>query len=231
MIYADQPAPSGAIMPGFPQGHEDGATGWQQWLTSASAPVAGAGGALEFTNPPAGFRFQYGFLQYLASPDGRPIDWRTFSFARDGERLNATMGMFSPTDPDLSRLRARGGKLILYHGWSDPGISALGTLRYYESVMQRAGTARPATDSLALFLVPGMHHCQGNGPGPNVFDTLTALENWVEHGTAPARIIASHATAGVTDRTRPLCAYPKVARYTGSGSIDAAESFRCEEPK
>jgi feruloyl esterase len=97
-------------------------------------------------------------------------------------------------------------------------------------VVQRAG-ARAAADSVALFLAPGMHHCQGNGPGPNAFDTLTALENWVEHGAAPTRIVASHLSGGIVDRTRPLCAYPKVARYSGRGSIDAAESFRCEEPK
>lgn len=228
MIYADQKTPDGAVMPGFPAGHEDGATGWQQWLTAATPPVKRADGVLEFATPPLGFRFQYGFMQYLASPDGQPIDWRAFSFARDGHRLNATLEMFSPTDPDLSRLRRRGGKLILYHGWSDPGISALGTLHYYEAAVRKAGGAKQSADSLALFMVPGMHHCPGNGPGPNTFDMLTALENWVEHGTPPTRVIASHATDGVVDRTRPLCAYPQVAKYTGKGSVDAAENFRCE---
>jgi len=229
-IYADQTTPSGAVMPGFPKGHEDGATGWQAWLTSATAPIAGPSGALEFSSPPAGFRFQYGFLQFLAASDGRPIDWRTFSFQRDGARLDSTSSMFSPTSPDLSRLRARGGRLLLYHGWSDPGISAFGTLHYYESVLKQAAGTRPNTDSIALFMVPGMHHCQGNGPGPNTFDMLTALETWVEHGTAPARVVAWHLTNGIVDRTRPLCRYPSVAKYSGAGSIDAAENFRCEAP-
>ena len=138
--------------------------------------------------------------------------------------------MFSPTSPDLSRLRARGGRLLLYHGWSDPGISAFGTLHYYESVLKQAAGTRPNTDSIALFMVPGMHHCQGNGPGPNTFDMLTALETWVEHGTAPARVVAWHLTNGIVDRTRPLCRYPSVAKYSGAGSIDAAENFRCEAP-
>jgi feruloyl esterase len=230
-IYADRTTPSGAVLPGFPVGHEDGATGWQAWITSATAPVAGTAGTLGFTNPPAGFRFQDGFLRYLASPDGQPIEWRTFSFDHDGARVDQTMQMFSPTDPDLSKLRARGGKLLLYHGWSDPGISAIGTLRYYESVVQRAGASRQSADFVSLFMVPGMHHCQGNGPGPNTFDMLTALEQWVEHGTAPTRVVASHVTNGVVDRTRPICAYPMVARYTGRGSIDAAENFRCELPE
>jgi feruloyl esterase len=230
LIYADQKTPSGAVMPGFPVGHEDGGSGWQAWLTSATAPVARADGSTEFAGGPLGFRIQDGFLKYLASPDGQPIDWRTFSFARDGARIDATLQMFSPTDPNLSRLRVRGGKLLLYHGWADPAISAYGTVRYYESVVQQAGGTAKSGDFVRLFMAPGMHHCQGNGPGPNTFDALTALENWVERGVAPTRIVASHSTNGVVDRTRPLCAYPMVARYTGTGSIDAAENFRCESP-
>jgi feruloyl esterase len=228
-IYADQKTPSGALLHGFPAGHEDGGSGWQQWLTSANPPVAAPDGALSFANPPLGFRFQEGFLTYLASPDGKPIDWRTFSFARDGARLDATMPTFSPTETDLSRLRTRGGKLLLYHGWADPGISALGTLRYYEAVVERAGGSEKSQDLVALFMVPGMHHCQGTGPGPNTFDMVTALDNWVEKGMPPTRVVASHATGGVVDRTRPICAYPMVARYNGTGSIDAAENFTCTQ--
>ena len=96
--------------------------------------------------------------------------------------------------------------------------------------MKQAGGAAKSADFVRLFMAPGMHHCQDNGPGPNTFDALTALEHWVEQGTAPTRIIASHATADVVDRTRPLCAYPMVARYTGKGSVDAAENFRCVSP-
>ena len=75
-------------------------------------------------------------------------------------------------------------------------------------------------------MVPGMYHCAG-GPGPDVFDTLTPLEQWVEQGIAPARIVAAHLTAGVVDRTRPLCPYPKIAIYTGFGSTNDAENFAC----
>jgi feruloyl esterase len=80
-----------------------------------------------------------------------------------------------------------------------------------------------------LFMVPGMQHCSG-GPGPNTFDMLTALENWVEKGEAPERVVASHLTGGVVDRTRPLCVYPKVAVHTGSGSTDDAANFVCRMP-
>jgi hypothetical protein len=85
-------------------------------------------------------------------------------------------------------------------------------------------------DFFRLFMVPGMRLCSG-GPGPNTFDMLTALENWVEKGQAPKRVIASHITAGVVDRTRPLCVYPKVAVYTGSGSTDDAANFKCRNPR
>jgi feruloyl esterase len=78
-------------------------------------------------------------------------------------------------------------------------------------------------------MVPGMLHC-GNGPGPNSFDMLTALENWTEKGLAPERVVASHSASGITDRTRPLCVYPKVAKYSGQGSTDKAENFECKAP-
>jgi feruloyl esterase len=229
-IYADAKGPGGVTLPGFPMGHEDGASGWQAWITGAALPTAGADGTLGFANAPAGFRFQEGFLKYLAFDGDQPFDWRTFDMQRDTARLLASQEMFSPTSPDLSTLRKRGGKLILYHGWSDPGISALGTVGYYDAVVKAAG-GREQSDAFArLFMVPGMHHCPGTGPGPNTFDMLTALENWVEKGTAPTRVVAIHATAGTIDRSRPLCAYPQVARYVGTGSIDAAENFRCEMP-
>ena len=229
-VYADAATPAGTL-PGFPVGHEDGPTGWQAWVTGAAPPVPGADGKLAYAgNAPLGFRFQEGFLKYLAFDGDQPFDWRTFSFERDGARLAASMNMYSPTDPNLAALRKRGGKLILYHGWSDPGISATGTIGYYDAVTKAAGGKDKADEFVKLFMVPGMHHCQGNGPGPNTFDMLTALENWVERGTAPTRVVAKHTSVGIVDRTRPLCAYPQAARYTGTGSVDAAESFRCEAP-
>ena len=96
--------------------------------------------------------------------------------------------------------------------------------------MKKAGGRQQIDRFVELFLVPGMHHCQGTGPGPNRFDMLTALDEWVERGTAPSRVVASHATEGVVDRTRPLCPYPQVAKYTGRGSVDAAENFECAAP-
>jgi len=137
--------------------------------------------------------------------------------------------ILSPLDPDLRPFKNRGGKLIMYHGWADPAISAYGTIDYHERVAKMVGGQRQADEFMRTLLVPGMHHCSG-GPGPNSFDMLTALEGWVERGAAPSRIIASRSTDGRVDRTRPLCPYPQTARYTGTGSIDDAANFRCVGP-
>ena len=114
----------------------------------------------------------------------------------------------------------------MYHGWNDQLIQPSNSINYYSSVSKAMG-ARETDDFARLFMVPGMTHCAG-GPGPNTFDAVGALEQWVEHGTKPAQMIASHSTSGVVDRTRPLCPYPQVASYTGSGSLDEAANFICK---
>ena len=115
----------------------------------------------------------------------------------------------------------------MYHGWADPLVTPDASLIMYKRINDAVGAA--AASSLALFMVPGMGHCQG-GPGTDVFDKVAALDQWVESGTKPQSILASHMTGGVTDRTRPLCAYPAVARYVGTGSTDDAPNFRCQAP-
>jgi tannase/feruloyl esterase len=232
-IHGDLKGPVGRMLTRFPYGHEDGATGWQAWVTGASDPQPRTDQTLALTGRmPAGFSFQDGYLKYLAfeGADGT-FDWRTFDLDRDGPKLQPFMDVFSPTSSDLSKLRARSGKLILYHGWADPALSALATIAYYDDVVKRSG-GRPQSDRFVeLFMAPGMHHCQGTGPGPNRFDMITALDEWVDKGVAPSSVVASHATNGVVDRTRPLCPYPQVAKYLGRGSVDAAENFVCAPPE
>jgi feruloyl esterase len=123
----------------------------------------------------------------------------------------------------------RGGKLIQYHGWSDPQISPGNSVQYYQQVDKLLGSAVKLSDSYRLFMAPGMGHCRG-GEGPNVFDPVAALEQWVEQKKAPEQIVASHLTNGTVDRTRPLCPYPQVATYKGTGSIDEAANFSCKIP-
>jgi feruloyl esterase len=157
-------------------------------------------------------------------------DWRTFDVDRDREKAERALdGLLTALDPrSLAAFAKRGGKLLTYHGWSDQDIAPLASVNFYKSAVQALGEAQGST-ALRLFMVPGMGHC-GGGEGPNTFDMMPALEQWVEKGEPPARVIASHSTNGQVDRSRPLCPYPQVARYTGSGSVDQAENFTCRLP-
>lgn len=169
-------------------------------------------------------------MRFLALEQDDPtFNWKTFKFPQDLARMAFMTDVLSPADPDLKPYKNHGGKIIIYHGWSDPAISAYATLDYYNKMTQAVGGAKEADAFSRLYFVPGMHHC-GGGPGPNTFDVLTALEGWVEKGSAPAAIVASHATDNKVDRTRPLCPHPQMAKYTGSGSVDDAANFRCVAP-
>jgi feruloyl esterase len=170
----------------------------------------------------------YDQYRYVVFKDEK-WDWKTFDFDADivrGDRPENVL--MNATDPNLSQFFAHNGKLLLYHGWSDPNVPAQNTVKYYKSVLDTMGASKVA-NNIRLFMEPGMGHCQG-GEGPNVFDKVTPLDEWVTQGKAPERIVASHLTAGKVDRTRPLCPYPQVAKYKGSGSIDDAANFSCAVP-
>ncbi|MEO8466437.1 MAG: tannase/feruloyl esterase family alpha/beta hydrolase [Gammaproteobacteria bacterium] len=156
-------------------------------------------------------------------------DWnfRFFDAARDiplgVERIGRLM---DSADPNLDAFIEHGGKLLLYHGWADPGIPAEGTVRYYDAVRRALG-ADATEKNVRLFMVPGMGHCRG-GTGTDTFDTVAALDRWVRAGATPERIEASRVENGAVVRTRPLCAYPTRAVYSGSGSTDDSKNFVCE---
>lgn len=164
-------------------------------------------------------------------------DPATLDIARDHAAARAAWPDLPNERTDLSAFRARGGKIIYYHGWMDPWILAQLPIQYFNDVNRQLGDT---SSFFRLFMVPGMGHCRG-GPGPDRFggagmaapqedaehDMLAALEAWVEHGQAPERIIAARVDGGQVTRTRPLCPYPRQAVYTGHGSTDDAANFVC----
>lgn len=155
-------------------------------------------------------------------------DYRTLNLDSDvAFAENVDNGATSAMDPNLKEFFGHGGKLLMYHGWSDPNIAPLNSINYYQSVLKTIGVA--ADNSIRLFLFPGMGHC-GGGEGPNTFDAMGTLTQWFEKGQAPGEVIATHRANGVADRTRPICAYPQIARYKGGGSIDDAANFVCKAP-
>ncbi len=156
-------------------------------------------------------------------------DFRTLDIGPDIARARKMdHGVVSATSTNLKPYAGRGGKLIIYHGWADQNIAPLVSVDYYEALIKTMGT-KMVEDSVRLYMVPGMGHC-GGGEGPNVFDMLSALQQWKEHGLAPKEVIASQIVSGNVIRTRPLCPYPQEAVYKGSGSTDEAQNFVCKLP-
>ena len=166
-------------------------------------------------------------FKYVVSKDPN-WDYKKLNFDSD-ITLTDKMdnGLINATDANLKQFFAHGGKILQYHGWNDQLISPINSINYYKSVQHAMGGASKLSDSYRLFMVPGMNHCAG-GDGPGSFDTVSALEQWVEKGKAPEQIVASHMTNGKADRTRPLCPYPQVATYKGTGNTDDAANFACK---
>jgi hypothetical protein len=204
-VYAGAKTRAGVpLYPGWAPGSE---AGWGQYITNPKEPVrTGFFRDWVFQNP---------------AWDARSFDWD-----KDVATVNAKYPFMSAMSTDLSAFKSRGGKLIMYTGLADPVTSPFDTFAYYDSVVKAMGGIDATKSFYRFFPAPGMAHC-GGGAGPNTFDALAALEAWIEQGAAPDSIPASHATNGHVDRTRPLCAYPLVARYRGTGSIDDAANFSC----
>jgi hypothetical protein len=233
-LYAGTPdSKRHVVYPGYLPGAEEGQGGWGLWITG---PEPGKSFTASFAN---GFFSDFVFGK-------SDWDYKTFKVDGDLKATNErTAQALNATDADLKPFKARGGKLVLYHGWSDPALTPLNTIDYYESVIEKMGQ-KDVDSFVRLYMVPGMQHCVG-GPGPDSFGAFydlkfddpqhsvgASLEQWVEKGTAPSTIIASkfegqdetHAKM-----TRPLCPYPQAAKYKGSGDPNDAANFECERPK
>lgn len=213
------------LFPGLPAGAEAAPRsgpgrafgGWAGWL-------------IETNGPSWQQRFAESFLRYMAfEPDDPDYDWRSFDFDADPYRMDFMRSILDATDPDLTRFRDAGGKLLMYFGWADTALNPLMAVNYYEDALRESGPG--ARDFFRLFMVPGMFHCGGGlGVSPSRADYLSILMNWVENGEAPDRIEAARVIEGKTEMTRPLCPYPQIARYDGQGDPNSAASFACAKP-
>lgn len=168
-------------------------------------------------------------FRYVVYPDSN-WNWRTFDLDRDAARADAVDKEIDDLNPHLTSFAKHGGKLLIYHGWADQQVAPGSSIEFYKSVVDMSEDPTQASNWIRLFMVPGMAHCSG-GEGPDTFDKLSVIEQWVEQGKAPAQIIAAHQTAGKIDRTRPLCPYPQAADYNGTGNIDEASNFSCRLAK
>ncbi|HEV2116622.1 MAG TPA: tannase/feruloyl esterase family alpha/beta hydrolase [Terriglobales bacterium] len=221
------------IYPGLLPGAELGDGGWKAWITGEE--------------PGKSLMFAFGSGYFSNMVYGNPRwDYKKANFDQAVKAADRkTASILNATDANLKRFQARGGKLILYHGWNDPAISPLNSINYYQQVVHTMGQ-QPADSFLRLYMVPGMQHCfQGPGtdsfgePGTTVpkdpeHNMQLALEQWVEKGVAPGMIVATryvddYAGKGV-QKTRPLCPYPQAAKYKGSGDTNEAGSFECVRP-
>ena len=217
------------IFPGFEPGGETGANGWAGWISGAAREKS-----LQHA-------FGMNFFDNMVYSNPK-WDYHSFSVDHDMKVADDSLAQkLNATNPDLKKFKDRGGKLIMYHGWSDAAIPPVATVEYYKNVVSKMG-AKDTSSFVRLFMVPGMQHC-GGGPGPNTFgqaavsggdpmhDVDAAIQQWVEQGKAPEQIIATKykgaTPASGVERTRPLCKYPQVAKYSGSGSTDDAANFSC----
>ena len=221
------------IYPGWPRGSEGPAFGWA--LEEGDAPFS-------LKEPAFDSLFKWVF--------GPTWDWRTFDFDRDMAEVDAVLGpdVNGNTVANIDAFKAHGGKLLLYHGWADSIVNPLDTVAFYETLAKAEGSQDKLESSARLFLLPGVEHCgSGGGEGPDAVgsehglpapevdaehDVLAALAHWVETGAAPEKLIATKYQGDDPTKPivmqRPACAYPKMARYTGSGDTNAAASFVCE---
>jgi feruloyl esterase len=216
-----------SLFPGYAMGDEGG---WGSWIVG-QGPGSGSG-----------VQYVQNYFRYMVTEDPKWNVLTADASASFQQATQKTADALDSTNPDLSRFRARGGKLILYHGWNDPAISPWNSIAYYEKVQKTIGEKETA-EFVQLYMVPGMEHCAG-GPGPASFGQLgipttggpkygvfDALVDWVEKDVRAEKVIATkYSLENKAVMTRPLCPYPQQAKYKGAGDTSDAANFVCSQP-
>jgi hypothetical protein len=225
-VYSGPMSNGKPFFPGFMPGSEAVVSGLfgggsgSGWMNVIIAAQPGA--------KPADFNLAEGIMKYLVPKPPKPdYDYKTFDFDRDIHLLDDWSKEADAKNPDLSRFHRRGGKLLMTHGWADTILQPMASVNYYERALAYNGAE--TKEFFRLFMVPGMAHCAG-GNGPDSHDPVSAVIDWVEKDKAPESIVASRIVNNKVVRSRPLCPYPQVAKYSGQGSIDDASNFHCIAP-
>jgi feruloyl esterase len=232
-VYDGPSDDHGQIFPGFPYGGETTPGGWSRWLTGGlkynvdedsfqgGVEVDADNAAPEL--PSVHYGFGNGIMKYFIynDPDWNYLDYDMNDLRPDSERVAQTL---NADDPDLSAFRDRGGKLLMYTGWTDPAITALGTIQYYAEVLEHDESA---AEDVRLIMMPGVDHCFG-GIGPDWVNYLDEIDKWVTTGDAPEQTTAFWLNEQFQpDGSRPVCAYPKYVKYSGTGDTRDASNFSC----
>jgi pimeloyl-ACP methyl ester carboxylesterase len=220
-VYAPTTNASGEIYSAQPFGGESEAEGWRAWITGMNELI------YKLAKTPS-LRYAFGteMFKYFIFNDPS-FDYTKYDLSTWKKDTALAATYLNATNPNLDAFKASGGKVVLWHGWSDPALTALGSIKYYDQVEARDAQLR---DYFRMYLMPGVLHCSG-GPGPDRVNWASVITDWVEKGTAPESLVATKMVAGKAVRTRPLCPYPQHAVYRGAGSTDEASNFVCQNPR
>jgi feruloyl esterase len=231
-IYGGPRNTDGKLFPGYPLGGELSEGGMSAWLTGGLRHNGRKAGDTDDNGNPVPvipnlmFGFGNGVMKHMVfnDPNWSYASYDYDNFLRDSAAMEKVL---NATNPDLDAFRDRGGKLLMYHGWSDTALSALATIEYYETVTERDPSA---SDDMILYLLPGVDHCIG-GEGPSLVNYLTEIDKWVESGDAPGELKAQWLHWMLLPwGSRLVCPYPQQLKYDGAGSTSDSGSFSCVSP-
>lgn len=213
-IYAGVTSQDSTIYPGFPFGNEAAAGSWDTWIVGPHAE------SMKLGYPTLQYAIGTGILKYFVYQDST-WDYTRYDFTDFGEQSQAASAYLDATSTDYRAFTARGGKMIIYHGWSDPALSAYTSVNHYEAAVAQDSAL---AESVRLFLLPGVLHC-GGGPGPGGTNWIRLIQEWVERDIVPERVVVTKKAEGKVVLSRPVFPYPAQAVYNGVGDPSVEGSF------